>query len=201
MADELKGLIDKIQEEGVKAAEEKAALVEERARQIAASTISSAMKEAKRIKEEAEDIARRREESGKLLLEQAARDLIIALRKEIEAMLDRIVTSHVHRALDPEELTRIIVTLVKECSKEAEGNIVITLKKEDLEKLEKGFLNELKEEMKKGIILKAADDIRGGFTISYDLNRSYYDFTDKSLAGYIASSLKPGLARILDEAL
>ena len=114
--------------------------------------------------------------------------------------LDRLIAAHVHKALEPGEMARIVTMLVKEHAAEAESDIVISFKKQDLEKLEKGLLSELRTEVKKGLTLKASDEIQGGFVISYDAGKSYYDFTDKALAQYIAASLRPKLAEILDEA-
>ena len=47
--------------------------------------------------------------------------------------------------------------------------------------------------MEKKIILKPAEEISGGFTISFDNGKSCYDFTDKALAEYIGTYLKPKL--------
>jgi vacuolar-type H+-ATPase subunit E/Vma4 len=199
MAEELKDLIEKIQEEGVKAGEEKARKIEADAKKQASAIIERAKKEAARTAEEAVGRAADAEASGRAVLKQAGRDLILSLKKEICATLDRIVASHAHKALEPAEMTRIIATLVKEHAAEAESDIVISFKKEDLEKLEKGLLSELRAEVKKGLILKTSDEIQGGFIISYDAGKSYYDFTDKALARYIAASLRPKLAEILDE--
>lgn len=200
MAEELKELIEKINTEAVEAAEDKAKIIEAEARRRADDIIRKAQDEAKQLAADAKDRVLRTEESGRASLKQAARDVLLALRKEISAMLDTLVTSHVHRALSVEEMAGIIETLVKECGDKEGGGIIISLKKEDLEKLEKGLLGSLRDQVKKGITLKASDDIRGGFIISYDSGRSCYDFTDKALAEYITLYLKPKLSKILSEA-
>ena len=87
----------------------------------------------------------------------------------------------------------------KEHAGEEKAGAVISLKKEDLEKLEKGFLQELKEKVKSGITLKSTADISGGFTISFDSGKSHLDFTDHALAEYLSSLLKPKLAELLKE--
>ncbi|PIW68507.1 MAG: V-type ATP synthase subunit E, partial [Candidatus Omnitrophica bacterium CG12_big_fil_rev_8_21_14_0_65_42_8] len=52
-------------------------------------------------------------------------------------------------------------------------------------------------EAKKGIVVRASDEISVGFTISFDAGKSQYDFTDKALAEYIGVYLKPKLSEIL----
>ena len=197
MAEELKGLIEKIQEEGVRTAEEKARAIEAQARKKAEEIIAKAEREAENIAARTEANVSRMEKSSKDSLKQAGRDLIIALRKEINAMLERLIVSQVHKVLASDELSKILQAIVKEYRAGEKEGIVISLRKEDLEKLERNFLSKLKEETKKGITLKAAENIRGGFTISYDSVKSYYDFTDKALAEHIALSLKPKLAEML----
>jgi vacuolar-type H+-ATPase subunit E/Vma4 len=66
-----------------------------------------------------------------------------------------------------------------------------------MELLERHYLHTLKQEMEREILLKPGDGIRGGFTISYDNGKSSYDFTDKALADYIGTYLKPKLNTIL----
>lgn len=197
MTEELKNLIEKIQEEGVQAAEDKAKQIEGAAKREAEAILAKAGKDAQALIEEAKRKAKREEEAGLAGLKQAGRDLLIALRKEINAVLDKIVVSHVKEALAPDETARIITALVKNYSQKEKADIIISVNKEDLGKIEKALIRELKDETKKGITLTASEDTRAGFTISYDAGKSHYDFTDKALAEYIGAGLKPKLAEML----
>ncbi len=198
MAEELELLIEKIKEEGIKAAEEEARKILEEARAKAKSVVEVAERDAAVLITGAREKNKKLEESTLVSLRQAGRDLLIELRKEINELLDNVIASHVHKALGHEEMAKLIVSLVKDLAVKGQG-VVVSVKKEDLEKLEKGIFSELRAEAKKGVILKAADDIRGGFRISYDEGKSYYDFTDQAIAEYIGSSLKPRLAWIFKE--
>ena len=199
MAEELKNLIEKIQEEGVRAAEDKARSIQNNAKEKAKDIIESAEKQAENLLSEAKAGIAKMESGGRDSLKQAGRDLILTLRKEINATLDRIIVSQVRQALSPGELAKIIATAVKESGGKEKKDITISLKKEDLEKIEKILLNQLKAETENNITLKTSEDIRGGFVISYDKGKSYYDFTDKALAEYISLYLKPKLAGMLKE--
>jgi len=195
MTEEIKDLIEKIQEEGIKAAEDKAREIENQSKLKAEEIIRKAKAEAEKLIAEAKDEIAKMQESSKSLLKQAGRDLILSLRKEINAILERLVVSGVRQSLSPAEMAKVLTALIKNYS--AQENVIIALNKEDAEKIEKGFLDALKEETKKGITLRPSDDIQAGFTISYDGGKSYYDFTDKSLAEYIGSYLKPKLNEFL----
>ncbi|OGW75581.1 MAG: hypothetical protein A2Z72_01540 [Omnitrophica bacterium RBG_13_46_9] len=197
MAEELKALIEKIQADGVKKAEEKAKKIEEEAFAKAKEILEKAEEKAKDLIERSESKIAKMEASSRDSLRQAGRDLILSLRKEIQAMLERLIASHVRKALSTDEVSKIIHSIVKECTQKEKKDIIISLRKEDAKRLEEGLLNELREEVKKGITLVPAEEIRGGFTISFDSGKSHYDFTDEALADYIALYIKPRLADII----
>ncbi len=197
MAEEIKDLIEKIQQEGFFAAENKAKEIEDKAIRKAEGIIKEAKRAAEEIIAQAKDTVEQLEESSNASLKQACRDLLIGLRKEINVMLDHLVVSRVREFLAPEETGKIIFSLIKDYASQEKGGIIVSLKKEDLEKIEKIFLYELKEAAKKGVILKSSEEIHGGFIISYDAGKSYYDFSDDAIASYIGSFLKPKLRGLL----
>jgi V/A-type H+-transporting ATPase subunit E len=201
MVEEIRDLIEKINQEGIKAAEEKAQNIEAAAKQRADDILAQAKLEAKEMIAAAKDRVHREDEKGKTLLAQAGRDLLLSLRKEIDAMLGRIVVSDIQQALTPEALFKLLSEVVRNYSAVESSDITVFLNKEDLKTLEKNFLHKLGEETKKKIILKPAEEISGGFTISFDSGKSCYDFTDKALAEYIGTYLKPKLNQILKEAI
>lgn len=197
MAEQIKELIEKIQQEGIQAAEEKAAAILDEAKRKAAALVERANSEAQKLIQEANERIAKTEEASRLALKQAGRDTVISLKKEINALLDKIIRLSIQEALSPSELGKIITGLIKEISHKYKEGIEITLRKEDIERIEKGFLIELKEEVKKGVILKPQDEISAGFLISFDSGKSHFDFTDKALADYLATYLKPKLQEIL----
>jgi V/A-type H+-transporting ATPase subunit E len=201
MSEDIKGLIEKIQQEGIKAAEEKARDIETAAKRRAEEIIANAEKEAEKLTAEARRRVAKMEASGEDSLKQAARDTLLALRKEINAMLEKLIVSGVGAALKPDELTKIITALIKGASGKDKGEIIISLGEADRKKIKSLFLSKLKDEVKKGITLRPSEDIRGGFTISYDRGRSHYDFTDKGLAEYLSAYLKPKLAALLKQSV
>jgi V/A-type H+-transporting ATPase subunit E len=201
MAEEIRDLIEKINQEGIKAAEEKAQNIEAAAKQRADDILAQARLEAGEMIAVAKDRIHREDEKGKTLLVQAGRDLLLSLRKEINAMLGRIVVSDIHQVLTPEALFKLLSEVVRNFSAKEGSDITVLLNKEDLEILENFFLLQLREETRKKIILRPAEEISGGFTISFDSGKSCYDFTDKALAEYIGTYLKPKLNKILQEAI
>jgi len=104
MAEEIRDLIEKINQDGIKAAEEKAKAIEDEARQKAEEILSFARKKADEMIASAEDRVHREDEKERILLAQAGRDLLLSLRKEINAMLGRIIVSDIRESLTPDAL-------------------------------------------------------------------------------------------------
>lgn len=195
--EEIKELIAKIQQEGIKVAQDKAREIEAEAKKSAADILRQAKAEADKITKEAGETSGAMQASGQDALKQAGRDLILCLKKEVNAVLEKIIAREIRHTLLPAELEKIIAALVKGAQQKDVSRIEVILSEEDLKKLEDSFFEKLKGETKKGITLKASEDILAGFMISFDQGKSYFDFSDKALADYIAAYLKPQLSGIL----
>ena len=199
MAEQIKELLEKIHKEGIEAAEEKARQIEAQARQKAEDIVQKAQAQAAKLLEEAEDRIRRSEESSKAALKQASRDMLLSLKGQVAALLEKVIAGEIAQALSGEELAKILSALIKEtCAHEAK-DILILVKEQDKQQLEAHFLQKLKQETKKGIEIRASDQIRSGFIISFDAGKSQFDFTDAALAEYVSRILKPKLAELLEQ--
>jgi vacuolar-type H+-ATPase subunit E/Vma4 len=199
MPEEIKGLIEKIQKEGIQKASEDGRRIVEEAKGISAKMLEKAKKEADSIIQNAKKEAERFKESADAELKQAGRDFLILLRAQINALLKKIIVQKTSEALTTQEMAKIINTLVREYSQQQKfDKIEIVISKSDLAKMKEDFLGKLSEEAAKGLTLKASDDISAGFTISFDSGKSHFDFSDQSLAGYISVYLNKELASILN---
>ncbi len=198
MSEDIKALLEKINQEGVIAAEAKAKEITEQAASKASQIIKTAKLEAERILADAKEAASRMREKEKSSLVQAGRDLLLGLKQEVNALLQKVIAVQIKETLSTENLAKILNNLIHESLLEHKAEIIITLNKDDLRALEHGFFAKLKEQAKKKIILRAADDIAAGFVISFDVGKSQFDFSDKSLAEYIGGQLKPKLKEILE---
>jgi V/A-type H+/Na+-transporting ATPase subunit E len=199
MADQIKELIEKINQEGVAAAEEKARQIESQAKAQAEMAVQKANSQAKKIVEEAQEKVKRMQENSEASLKQAGRDLMLTLKIRINQTLENLISAEISACLNPEEMGKIIEGLIKEyCAKENKGTIVY-LSAEDQSKLEGLFLTRLKDELKKGIELRSQEDIRSGFIISFDAGKSSFDFSNKALVDYIGLSLKAKVAELLQD--
>ena len=197
MPEDIQGLIEKINQEGVFAAEEKARQIIQQAERKADSIIAKAQAQAQSLISGAREENLKNQDKVKALLNQAGRDLLLVARGEINAMLMSLITQEVRQALSPDALSKILGSLIQNLSGKHSGEVVVTLNKEDAQKIHEHFLSRLKEETKKQIVLKPTDEIHAGFIISFDSGKSQFDFSDKALAEYIGIYLKPKLKDIL----
>ena len=197
MAQEIKDLIAKIQQEGIRVAEEQAAQIKTKAESAAQEIIAEAKIQAQNIIEQAKSEAKMLDDSTNASLKQAGRDLLISLRKEINSLLNRLIKADVAEALTVNELAGIIEALIKNAPLSLGSEIIVSLNEQDKNKLEQGFLRQLVEATKKQIILKAVDGIDSGFIISFDAGKSIFDFSGQALTEYISGCLRPELNKIL----
>jgi vacuolar-type H+-ATPase subunit E/Vma4 len=197
MSEDIQGLIEKINQEGVFAAEEKARQIIQQAQRKADSIIAKAQAQAQSLISGAREENLKNQDKVKALLNQAGRDLLLVARGEINAMLMRLITQEARQALSPDALSKILSSLIQNLSGKHSGEVAVTLNKEDAQKITEHFLSRLKEETKKQIVLKPSEDIHAGFIISFDSGKSQFDFSDKALAEYIGIYLKPKLKDIL----
>ena len=199
MSDQIKELIEKINQEGVAAGQEKAAQIERQAKTEAEALVRKAQAQAKKIIEDAQEKVERLQASSSSALQQAGRDLLLGLKEQILGLLERLMVKDVAAALTAEELAQIISGIISECRGQEGKQAVVYLSGQDKSKLEGHFLNKLKSELKSGIELRQKDDINAGFMISFDAGKSHFDFSEKALAQYLETQVKPKVAEILKD--
>ena len=203
MSQQVQELINKIKAEGVQQAEARAGEIEQQARKQAEKIVNDAKLQAEQLISKAKYEQKKFEESTRAALKQAARDTLLDLKKEIEAILARIISSEVKGALSADKLADLINEIAKGFLKQESDakDITVTVSQASLKKLKDGFVDKLKEGIKQPIHLQAADDIEGGFTISFDGGRSSFDFTDTSLVEYLSDYLNAEVSSLLKESI
>lgn len=196
---QLNELIEKIKTDGVSSAKEEAASILENAKQKKAEIIKEAEAEAEKIRSRAKEDAARMEQSGKAALQQASRDLILQVRKSIEAIGEKILQSKSSEALSGETLSAIIKSAVEKWDG-TEGELTVLVSEADAEKLGQGLASELSKQFKGGVELKPFSGISAGFRIGSKESGSYFDFSSKEIADMLAQLVNPQVAALVEEA-
>ncbi len=199
MSEKLKQLLEKINEEGVRQAEEKATAIELKAKKDAEKILKDAKSQAQKIVEDAKSEAEKTRETTEIALKQASRDLILSLKDEIKKIFNKIIAGDTAKSMSSEAMASILENLIERYL-DRDGkvsDIKVLLKKEDLEKLKKVFIAKYKERLKDGVEFKPSANINAGFSISFDKGKSFFDFTDEGLTETLCVYLNPELSKLL----
>jgi len=129
-------------------------------------------------------------------LEQASRNLLLAFKDEIQALLDKLVVQQLKTSYDNDVLKAALPEILKSWAAKGDS-LALLLPKASLDKLEGFFKEKLAAQLKKGLELKSDNSFSGGFRISEKDGSAYYDFSAESVAEMLSDYLNPQLAEIL----
>ena len=202
MAEELQGLIDRIQQEGVAKAQAEAEAIVAGARQRAAQIVREAEEQAAAKLKQAEQDAGLFMERSRKTLEQAARDLLITVGQGVENILKDIVAGAVKDALSLTVLENMLVKMAEAYVAHEGGGAQINLlvSPQDQSELVKFFATRYRQKIGQGVKLHVDNDIFKGFKVSFVEDHLYHDFTAPAIAEALMNLLRPNLAEIVHRA-
>jgi V/A-type H+-transporting ATPase subunit E len=199
---QLQELIDKIKKDGIQSASEEGSRLRAQAEGEAKRIVDAAQKEAGDIVAKAKADADRFEKAGIAAVGQASRNLVLAFKAEIQAVLDRIVARETAAAYNADALKEALPEILKNWA--AKGSnaqsadaLDILLPEAQLATLEGFFRGELAGELNKGVELKSDRNLGAGFRIASRDGSAYYDFSAEAVADLLSAYLNPRLADIV----
>jgi len=196
---QLKELIDKIKNDGVKSAEDSASVIIAEAELKAKSIVLDAEKKAADLKESSIKNAELATQSGIDAIKQSARDLVIDLNKEVENIFDSLIKTGTSDSLKGDGLSKAILAVLGNWDKESVTNLSVLLpesaKSDVLADLQASF----KDLVKAGLEIKVHKNIEAGFKISEKDGNVYYDFSAEGVGQMMAEYLSPQLAQVVKE--
>ncbi len=203
MTEDLQGLLDRIQKDGVEKGEADAARIIEEAKAKAADIVKKAEADADALRKQAEEDGKLFEERGKSAISHAARDVILSVGEAIAKALKGIVSSKVDAALGQDEFPALVKDVVTAyCSGDTSGEgIEVLLSPEQQEKVSAFFIQEMAGQMKAGLTIKGDKSIVSGFTVSMKDGGVHHDFTGTALTESLCTLLRPQLAEIIKSAM
>ncbi len=194
---QLQELIDKIKRDGIESASEEANKMKSQADAEAKRIVDAGQKEAAAIIERGKAEAAKFEKAGTAALEQASRNLVLAFKDEIQALLDKITAQSVTAAMNDDALKALVPEVIKNWASKGSDALNIILSEADCKKLESYFTDKLASELKKGCELKSDKNLASGFRIAAKDGSAYYDFSAESTAELMSAYLNPRLQEIL----
>lgn len=197
MAEELQGLLDKIQTEGIEKAESEKSRIIADAKAEAAKIIAEAKNQAETIVKKAEEDAEVSQAKGAAAIRQAARDVIIALRSDIETRLRKLAADCVGDAMTPEVMGQIVLEMVKayrEKNPSGDAAVELLLAPKDAEKLAALLKGSLLAGLRTNPVISVGNDFASGLQIGFKGSDVFLDFSDDALADVICAFVGPKLA-------
>lgn len=202
MAEELQGLLDRIQKEGVERADAEAGQIIADAKVKAKTLLSDAQKESAVIIEKAKadsELFRKRSESA---IGQAARDIILSVGEAVTETMQAIVNRNVNDAMSIDALPEFIHEAVKAYSTaNGPNNISVLLSEKQKDAVTALFMKAFGDDVKSGLTIKSSHGIISGFQVTLGASGVQHDFTGEALTEAIGKLLRPQLAEIVNNAL
>ena len=190
-------LITKIKKDGIESASQEAAQLKREAETEAKQIVEAAQKEAADIIARGKQEAERSERAGIAALEQASRNLLLAFKGEVQALLDKVVAQELNASYSNDVLKTVLPNLVTAWGTKGSDSLAVLLPEASLNQLQAFFNEKLASELKKGLELRSDRNLAGGFRIAYKDGSAYYDFSADSVAEMLCAYLNPHLAEIL----
>lgn len=198
---QLEELIDKIKNDGVKAAEAEADAIIEKAKAEADKIIADAHAEAERIIANAKSENERMVKSSEDAIRQAGRNLLISFRESVSREVNAILCENVNAVYSSEGFAALLTNVIEDIAKKPDtDDISVILTSDTLKSLEETVLAGLKEKMLGGVTLKASDRFDGGFRICSDNGGAYYDYSAEAVVNMLSGYLSPKIVKLLKEA-
>jgi len=194
----LEGLIAKIKKDGIEEAKKSSESIIEKAEAQAKTIVDQAKKEAEKIISQGKQEAQKLKANTENSLKQAARDLLLTLKNEINGLFNGIIKRKIAQELDPEFMSKLIVKIVESWSKEKQAALELLVSKADKQKLEALLFKGLKDKAKEEIEIKVSKTITRGFRIGIKGEDLHYDFTEEVLSEAFKEFLNPATSAMLD---
>jgi len=198
MESTVKELIDRIKSDGIQSAQESANQIVAEAEKKAQNILKDAEKEGAEIKEKAKKDIQRFEESSKSALIQSSRDVLLGVKTEVIALVERLIHQSIADSLTPETLQSVLLEVAKAFSS-SPNKVEIQLKPDDQKKIENAVLGSLKNTLKSGVEIKPAPRLAKGFRIGESEGAAFFNFTPAEIAAVLSQMVSPKLKEILEE--
>jgi V/A-type H+-transporting ATPase subunit E len=198
---ELKELVTRIRREGVDEARAEADRILSEARDQARAIVEKAAADAESLKREAEAQARRLEEAGLAALEQAARNLTLGFKKELEAMLKELVAQASKEALSGASFESIVAEVCKAWAGGKQGGLELLVPEGKAEELAKKALSSLAASLREGVTIRPSAGVKAGFRIVEKEGSVGFDFKPDELAELFSRFLSPKLKGVMERAV
>lgn len=196
MAEDLQALMERIQKDAVEKAELEANAIISKAKDKAAAIVKAAEDEAKAKLEQADKDAEAFTERSGRTLEQAARDLLLSVGKNLEKMILDLLSLQIEKSLDESTVKNMLLSIAKSYS----SDIEVDFSEADAKALSSFVMGEFAKQLKAGVTVESDKGVKFGFRVKLDGGKVSHEFTEAAMAESLSALLRPQLAKIVNKA-
>jgi V/A-type H+-transporting ATPase subunit E len=201
MSEELQSLLEKINEEGVKKAEETRNRIIGDAGIEAEKIVGDAKAKANDIAKKANADADTVRSRGDAAVRQAVRDIVITLRGELQNRFKNVVKESTAEAMTPDLMGKIILEMVKNYNVKnpsGEADLKLILAQKDRDAMENLLKTSLVNSLKKTPEISLGQNFTAGIKISFKGDDVFFDFSDEAISEMICAYVGPRLAAVIN---
>ena len=193
---QIQDLVNSIKRDGIEEAEKKAAEIIGEAQEKADDLVRNAKREAQRIVDEAKKEVAVMKQSGTAAVQQAGRDVMLSLKKQINDQFTRILEQQVSSTFSGKDLVTLIVSVVSSGLVTPEDTVV-EINEKQKKQLAESLQHELAKELKAGLEIKVVPSVDIGFRLTAKDGSSYYDFSTDEVVRLLAPFLNTAVRDML----
>ena len=199
MAEDIQGLLNKIQEEGIGKAEAERKAILDKAHSEAQAILDKAKTEATEIREKAEADSNNITARAESAVQQAARDIILKLEDELRKRLNTIVRESATEAMTPALMAEIVKEMLASYTKEGytASALEVMVTPKTIAAMEEALRASLRSSFAVEPRLFPDMELGGGIKVSISGDDVFSDFSDEAITEIVASYIGPRLAAII----
>ena len=191
MAEELQQLLEKIQHDGVEKAHAESATILAKAKADADALLKDAQAKADALVAKAEQDAQNFTTRAEKTIQQAARDVIIAVQTDVTKLLTNILAKDVAAALaDEAQVSALVLEAVKALGAD-KAEVAVAAK------LAAALKAQLAAAACTGVTVGEDETAGVGFRVRLDEGRVEHDFSEAAIAAALGKRLRPELAALV----
>ena len=196
MSEELQSLLDKINADGISKAEAERKKIIADAEAQAADIIAAARSEAELLLSNAEKDAANFKQRAISSAGQAARDIMLQLRSELNKRLNSAINGAVSASLTPEFMAELIRELTAAFAAAPDADIDVRCAVKDVSALDAALKGALADNFIKAPVILAAPEISGGIQVDFQDGNCFFDFSDSAVTELLADYAGEQLAAV-----
>ena len=180
MSEELQSLLEKINSDGVMKANAERDAIIAKAQAEAAAIIAAAEEKAESTRKQAAADAETLQKRAESAIAQAARDVVLKLKAELESRISAAVAGAAEETMTPAFMAELVKSLgasfLADLDAALKGALVTSLKKQPR--------------------VLAESTIRGGMEVNFTGSELFFDFSTEALTGLLAEYTAPKIAAV-----